>query len=244
MRETKMRYVNHRGDVFEFGENAGAYLCDFEELLCYEHPIKPKDVNLTVAFDGTVPESRGRFFQIVEVDSLAGKDGELWFGDYFIKGRVIGGDTTLHYGAGEMTKVVKFSMQKPIWTRSVTKLYKRTQTKALIINEGFFESPVMIEAFGAADGFSVSIGENNYDVAQSIPDGSRLVVDGLAKTVELVGSDGSVRNALSKREGKQVKDSGHYVFQKIPPGVSELTWRHSQRIRITIFEQASEPRWA
>lgn len=243
MREIKMRYVNHRGDVFTFGEKAGAYLCDFDELLCYEHPIKPKDVNLTVVFDGTVPESRGRFFQIVEVDSLAEKEGELWFDDYFINGRVISGDTTLHYGAGEMSKTIKFSMRKPIWTRSVTKLYERTQTKALIINEGFFESPVMIEAFGEADGFSVSIGDSNYDVAQNIPEGSRLVVNGLAKTIELVGADGSVQNALSKREGEQIKDSGHYVFQKIPPGVSELTWRHSHKIRITIFEQTSEPRW-
>lgn len=243
MREIKMRYVNHRGDVFTFGEKAGAFLCDFDELLSYEHPIKPKDANLTVVFDGTVPESRGRFFQIVEVDSLAEKDGELWFDDCFIKGRVIAGDSTLHYGQGEMTKAVKFSMQKPIWTRSVTKLYEHTQTKALIINEGFFESPVMIEAFGAADGFSVSIGDNNYDIAQDIPEGSRLVVNGLAKTIELVGADGSVQNALSKREGEQIKDSGHYVFQKIPPGVSELTWRHSHRIRITIFEQTSEPRW-
>lgn len=173
MREIKMRYVNHRGDVFTFGEKAGAFLCDFDELLSYEHPIKPKDANLTVVFDGTVPESRGRFFQIVEVDSLAEKEGELWFDDCFIKGRVIAGGATLHYGQGEMTKAVKFSMQEPIWTRSVTKLYERTQTKALIINEGFFESPVMIEAFGEADGFSVSIGDNNYDVAQNIPEGSR-----------------------------------------------------------------------
>ena len=209
MREIKMRYVNHRGDVFTFGEKAGAYLCEFDELLCYEHPIKPKDVNLTVVFDGTVPESRGWFFQIVEVDSLAEKDGELWFDDYFINGRVISGDTTLHYGAGEMSKAIKFSMQRPIWTRSVTKQYERTQTKALIINELFFESPVMIEAFGEADGFSVSIGDSNYDVAQDIPEGSRLVVNGLAKTIELVGADGCVQNALSKREGEQIKDSGH-----------------------------------
>lgn len=243
MLSLKMRYVNHLGDVFEFGDKTGAYLSDYDELLCYEHPRKPKSANVTVLFDGTVPESRGRFFQITDIDALAEKEGELWIGDSYIKGYFSKVSNTPHYGKGELTKDLVFKVKNPIWTRSVTKLYTKSQTKALIINEGFFDAPVTIEAFGAADGVSVSIGEQNYDVAQDIPEGSRLVIDGLAKTIELIGPDGDVENVLSKREGKQVRGSGYYVFESIPPGVFELTWRHGTKIRITIHEQTSELRW-
>lgn len=250
----KVSYENHLGNVIEFGDETGIHLGDtelFDYTWNYSTALNSitsvsrgiTEIPVKVVFDGNVPESRNRFFEAVEVDAINGVCGKLFVGGWWRRGMFVSCSRTEYYYAdGVMIRDMKFVAEDGMWTHDITKFFSDGETRAAIVNEGFTASPVTIVALGPFDSLSVSIGDNNYDIAQSAEEGDRLIVDGLGKTITLHKKDGTEVNALSKREGRQVEGSGYYVFERMPPGYNEVTWRPKCDMYVTVHEQRSETR--
>jgi hypothetical protein len=251
----KALYTNHLGHTFEFGAETGAFLGNLAELFSYERvfedsasayqtiAVKPRAIPVTVSFNGDVPKSRSKFFEVIDLDAEAGQPGTLRVGDYKMEGIfVASASSSFEYGYGEMYREMTFLSDNPIWRRDVVKIFEADQTRAAIINESYRSSPVTIEVFGSAqtNTASVTIGGTIYEVNQSVPEGSTLVIDGLEKTAMLYDSEGNATNVLDKRVGEQVKGSGYYLFEEVPSGHNVITSRTHGRIRVTLHEQRLE----
>ena len=251
----RVLYTNHLGQVFRFGEEAGTFLGGLESLFSYARSysadasayqsiaVAPRAIPVTVVFNGDVPKSRSRFFEVVDRDADARTPGALQVGDYRIKGIFVSSDnSSFEYGYGEMARSMVFLSDNPIWTRDVVKVFEADQTRAAIINESYRPSPVTIEMFGSAQTTtaSVTIGDSTYEIGVAVPAGSILTIDGLAKTAILRDSAGNETNVLDDRVGEQVKGSGYYLFEEVASGYNAITSRTHGRLRITLHEQRLE----
>lgn len=250
----KTLYINHLGDKFEFGKDTGAFI-DGSELFSYERSyeaavnayqtlsVKPKAANVIVMFDGTVKDSRRKFFEVVDVDAEAGVAGTIQYGEYKMRGMFVGSsNSSFAYGSGEMIRKMTFLTEKPIWQRDIVKLFTEDLTRAALINKSYRSSPVTIEAFGPVSSVLVSIGDNTYEIDESVPTGSKLVIDGLSKTAKIIAGDGTEINVLDSRVGPQVKGSGYYIFEEVPSGYNTVVWNPKCLLRITVHEQRLEVR--
>lgn len=253
----KTLYTNHLGQTFEFGEETGAFIGE-SELFNYERSysssanayqslsVEPRAIPVYVLFNGDVPKSRSRFFDVVDADAEAGVAGWLRVGDYKMEGMFVASENlAFEYGYGEMMRKMTFLSDNPVWRRDMVKVFEASQTRAAIINESYRSAPVTIEVFGSpsTNTASVSIGDNVYEVDVAVPNGARLVIDGLEKTCTLIAADGTETNVLDKRAGKQVKGSGYYLFEEVASGHNVITSRTHSRLRITIHEQRLEVRF-
>lgn len=104
-------------------------------------------------------------------------------------------------------------------------------------------SPVRLTVFGPASDPAVQIAGNVYECDVEVPDGTRLVVDGLAKTIELVGADGTRTNAFASGVRGTGEGSGTYVFERVPPGESPIAWDMSFTFTVEVCDEESEPPW-
>ena len=248
-------YTNHLGKTFSFGSETGVvlgatelfdYSWDFNAAKSvYSTSRKARKVPVQVIFLGTVPKSRDSFYETVDVDAIEAASGTLTVDGWSLRGLFTASSRTEYRSdEGFMVRDMTFVAESDMWVRSITTSFDASQTRAAIVNEGFIPSPVTIEALGPlADGFGVAIGECNYQVDDlSVPEGSRLVINGLDKTIAVVDSDGNAQNALGHRSGRQVKGSGYYSFEHIAPGYNEVTWHPTCGMYITVHELRSEPR--
>ena len=250
----RISYTNHLGDRFDFGESTGAYI-DETDLFDYRRGYQAavgafkslsfdaRAYSVAIAFDGSVDGSRTKFFEVVDPDAETGEPGTLKVGDWEISGIFVASENkAFMYGEGEMLRKMTFLVERPVWQRNTVKLFKAEQTRAAIINESHRASPITIEVFGPATTVNVSIGALTYEVNAPVPDGGRLVIDGLAKTARVVDSNGRETNVLDKRVGEQVKGSGYYLFEPIPSGYGDVTWHPKNDLRVTVHEQRMEVR--
>ena len=251
----KTLYKNHLGETFEFGDDTGVYIGE-SELFNYKRSyesssatpyqtisVKPKAMSVNVLFNGDVPKNRSKFFEVVDVDAEAGIPGTLRFGEYYMNGVFVeSSNSAWQYGYGEMIRKMTFLSDNPIWQRDIVKVFDADDTRAAIINESYRPSPMTIEVFGSSQTTtaSVTIGGNVYEVNKAVPEGSVLVIDGIAKTATLIDSSGNETNVLDYRVGSQVKGSGEYLFEELPSGYNQITSRTHGRLRITVHEQRLE----
>lgn len=104
--------------------------------------------------------------------------------------------------------------------------------------------PVRLTIYGPASNPAITIGGNRYQVDTDVPAGSRLVIDGASspKTVTLIGSDGSTANCFGKAVRGGGRDSGSYVFQPLPPGLSQANGGAFE-YDVTLCEERTMPPW-
>ena len=83
----------------------------------------------------------------------------------------------------------------------------------------------------------IVVGGNTYKVDVSVPDGGHLKIDPLSRTVEVVDRQGSVTNAF----GDASRAPGENVFERIPEGVSEVSWNNSFKFDMIVYEEEAIP---
>lgn len=108
------------------------------------------------------------------------------------------------------------------------------------------ESDVRLVVYGPATNPYVTVAGNRYEVDASVPDGSRLVVDGHSwpKSITLVGPDGSVRDEFAAGRRGTGEGGGEYCFQRLPAGRHVVSWPGTFAFDLSWYEEEGEPPWA
>lgn len=119
--------------------------------------------------------------------------------------------------------------------------YMATPAPEAVHGAEWGESPCRLTIYGPATDPAVTIAGNRYAADLTLPAGSRLVIDGLARTVEEVTSTGLVFNRFSSARRGSGLGSGEYCFQPVPPGESSLSWSGAFGFDLTIYEEEGEP---
>nr|DAZ30232.1 MAG TPA: tail protein [Caudoviricetes sp.] len=107
-----------------------------------------------------------------------------------------------------------------------------------IENPSFTASNFVMTIYGFADTPSVLIAGHPYTVHATVYEGERIVIDSANRTVIKIGRLGEITNLYNSR-GKQ-----YSVFQKIPSGVSPVSWSGAYGIDILLKDERSEPEWS
>lgn len=119
--------------------------------------------------------------------------------------------------------------------------YMATPAPSTVRAPEWSESPCRLTIYGPATDPVVTIAGNDYAADLALPAGSRLIIDGLARTVEEVTSTGLVVNRFSSARRGSGLGSGEYCFQPVPPGESSLSWDGSFGFDLTVWEEEGEP---
>lgn len=97
--------------------------------------------------------------------------------------------------------------------------------------------------YGPASDPCVIIGDNRYQLKTSITAGDFVVVDSLAKTIELHTRAGSTLNIFDKAERGRGRGAGSYIFEPIKQGEQKVRWDGSFDFTLEYFEEESIPPW-
>ena len=207
-------------------------------------------------------EARNRLFEITEKDIRANQHGQIIIGDYYFKCFVTGSTKANYLTSGRyITISLALSSDFPYWVKETVHGFGvRMETFSLrepgidypfdypydypasvrsndLNNTDFVASNFRMIIYGACTNPAVTIGEHTYRVNCTVNPGEYLVIDSVAKTVKLTQNNGFVINKFNDRD----KDS--YIFEKIPPGKSFLSWSGDFGFDIILLEERSEPKW-
>lgn len=114
-----------------------------------------------------------------------------------------------------------------------------------IRNNSLDASPVKLTFFGPAVNPYVIIGGNRYALNATIPDGSRVEVDGTVypRTIRMIAANGDTTNAFSAGERGDGEGSGEYIFEKIQPGYQIVNWPGGYGVDVSWLEQEGAVPW-
>jgi hypothetical protein len=224
----------------------------------------------TYKLDATAYEksARNSLFNIPVIDRENLKPGKLWFDDWYMIGYLTASESSgfLRYlNVKDKAKYkLTFTTDDPVWHRDADMQYfvlEATEGADLdyshdfeydygfmgsyrVENESNFDCDILIRAFGKCDSVSIGVGENIYSVDITVPDGGYLEIDTYNKTVELVEVSGVRTDVFSSIGGTYQQDSGSYIFQKVKPGINNISWDGSFNFDVTLKERRAEPRWS
>ena len=112
-----------------------------------------------------------------------------------------------------------------------------TQSQKTITNPGSIPCEFIVSIQGYINNPVITIGDTTISVNVEVPYGANLVVDSTQKTVTLTLIDGTKINCFGAR------DPDYYLFERIAPGKSTVTWNGSFLWELQMIEERSEPRW-
>jgi hypothetical protein len=96
---------------------------------------------------------------------------------------------------------------------------------------------MIIKIFGACSNPSVYVGENEYSVNASIPDGEYVIIDQRDKSIYRVGQSGT-RTSIFNLRKKSVDN-----FRYAPSGALTVSCSGQFACEVTFLTQRSEPEW-
>lgn len=234
-------------------------------LIGFTRSLPEIEIGLIVVADSAEAgiAAKNALYEIPAADRAVMSPGRLYLNDWYLTGYVKAVTVDNFWQLKRAAQyVLTFVATEPLWTREVERTFTAGSTDGLdfpfdfafdyamsvssdsISNENYAPSFVRIAIQGAAQSPSVTIGGNRYKVDVDVSSGERLEIDGQAKTVEIVGMDGTRTNVFDKRAGNQTLGSGEYVFEKIPSGESPVVYDNGLQFSVTVIEQRAEPRWA
>lgn len=117
--------------------------------------------------------------------------------------------------------------------------------RAQAFNSSGMPADIKLTIYGAAVNPIVTIGSNRYQVNVSIPQGSRLVIDGsqYPRSITLIDELGNEYNHFSDGVRSGGRGSGSYVFEPLAPGENSITWSGAFSFDLCHYEVESEPPW-
>ena len=120
--------------------------------------------------------------------------------------------------------------------------YGGTGVARLVSNQSVYPSDFKIVVYGPATNPYVIIGGNRYEMNAYVPDGAILIIDSKSGTVEVVHENGDHVNVFGDTaDGGQ--GSGSYIFERIEPGDSTVSWDGTFGFDLTIRDRRDERSW-
>lgn len=211
---------------------------------------KPRELRLPVgiaAETGTEGiELRNLVESVGDRDVAAREPGRLYVGDWYMRCWIVGCSPTDYWMDDRFAELeLTLLAEQRGWVREDPHAFApetgdegasgtdfpldfpfefaRGRTSKTVYNAGTSPQDLLIRVYGPATDPSVSIGGNDYRVNVDVPDGHRLEIDTMARTVRLVAPDGSWTDAYGHRE-PGAEGSGTYVFERVAPGASTVAW--------------------
>lgn len=243
---------------------AWAFTNKNNRLSNFHRGISTKTLNVIIAC-GSEAEGiakRNTLFECCEKDVIAKKHGKIIIGDYYMKCFIAGSNkSNFLYSKNYMAVSLSIVTDFPAWVKESTTTFRKLSGSAVIggknfdypldyafdytsdiknralVNGDFAPTNFRMYIFGACVNPQIYIAGHAYNVNTEIAAGEYVVIDSVAKTVELVRNNGEKVNCFNDRS----RDS--YLFEKISPGVNYVSWDGDFGFDITLLEERSEPKW-
>lgn len=228
----------------------------------FSQGTRTKEIRMTIA--GCTEQdffaNVDRFFDAVNYDVLNGQCGRLWFGEYYLKCYIVGAKKEgWEEDCGFSDEVLAIVTDYPFWIRETEKIFMIREiqedrntidyphdypydfTASLTSDEIMNETNDTLEfefnIFGPCDSPKIIIGRHGYRVNAVLETDEYLVVNSVTRKIYKVKIDGEKVNQYS------LKDEDSYIFQKIPPGMSIVSWDNSFGFSVLLIERRITPRW-
>jgi len=207
-------------------------------------------------------EAKNRLFEIFERDVLAKKPGRFWVGEYYCEGYILE-STKENYliNRNLLNLEVIFVTDKAYWVRQTVSTFARYSdvenqdymleypydydydyydtglASLTICNEHFDASEYILLINGQVNNPRIEISGHVYEVAHEVKSGEVLEINSKNRTITLIQADGGRVNLFNYRS------TDYEIFQKIPPGISTVSWTGEFEFELTLLEERSEPKW-
>lgn len=105
-------------------------------------------------------------------------------------------------------------------------------------------APLSLTFWGPVANPAVTIGANRYACDITVDTGSRLEIDGIAKTITLIDQQGNKSNAFGTGRRGNGEGRGEYIFEPVPAGPQRVSWSGGFGFDLTLYEEGMEPPWS
>lgn len=208
-----------------------------------------------------------RFVDLADNDFANNKDGILTVNGEWSQHVAIGRDQ-LNGTANPILQQIKMSviLLDGVWRRETVRTVKpctRTQSdqKSLdfpvsfpfdymrdnaippLTNHTNVPIPVGFRIYGQAYRPTVRLGSSTYQINTLVPDGAVLTVDPIRYTVTIKDRIGIVTSVFDKAERGTGEGSGTYIFEKLRPGTTHISWSNAFAFDIITYEERTALPW-
>ena len=269
----KLMFKNHMGETIDFGEGGLYVNCNElhsykwnysaknNRISYFSRDVKEKKIPVVIVPPHNRSEGNNimnRLMELGDRDVLSKQPGRITIGDYYLDCYLFANEKSqydLRLGVfyADLTVVT----DKPAWIKETTQIFNDDTQGAdfldyeydypydftspgklqRLTNLGFYDSDFKMVIYGEVTNPTIYIGGHEYSVTGHIGSREYLEIDSREKTVYKVDNYGNKTNYFSRR------NKNSYIFQKIPAGVSSVSWQGTYRFDVTLFEERSEPKW-
>ena len=239
------------------------YLTDGDKISVLKRGIVSKEIPIVVAC-GSADDGVAVINQLMEFsekDILVKQPGRLVVGDYYLPCYIIGSTKTDYLAKrGYLQAALEVLSDTPAWVKETRFSFNygdggHTQgpdmdyptdhpmdftnpfSSLMVENPGFTGSDFRMIIYGEADDAKITIGDHLYEVNCEIGSHEYLTIDSKKKTVILTKENGTTENKF------KLRNRASYIFEKIPPGETLVTWDNDYKFDIILYEERSEPKW-
>lgn len=217
---------------------------------------------VSVTLSSSDPTERDRARHLMDRDVQEGTPGDLvWDGEWRTRAYVVKSEPS-RFTRRTMVADLTIVLVDGVWRKPTTVSYlaqaatggewlnyphdypanyMATPAPQTVEGNEWAESPVALTIFGPAVNPVVTIAGNDYAYDGTVASGSRVIIDGLEKTVTEVSLTGDEVNRFSSARRGNGPGGGEYCFQPIPPGTSRLQWSGAFGFDLTRWDEESEP---
>ena len=266
-------YKNHMNETIEFGKNGVyANIGDLLEykwdvtsknnrVSAFSRKVETRKLPVVImcSSDSEGVQTKNRLFEIVEKDVLAKQCGKLYYGDYYMRCYVTASSKEDYLNNKRYLPLdLTITTDSPYWIKetgisagvvsdkTLTGLdyaydfpydFTSSFSNLSINNTNFVATDFKILVYGACANPTITIGDHMYQVNCSVNSGEYLTIDSATKAIFVTTASGAVVNQFKNR------NKNSYIFEKIPPGKSSVSWNGAFGFDIILFEGRSEPKW-
>lgn len=273
----KMTYKNHLGEEIHFGEDGifanTSDIHDYKwdvasinnKISKFKKNIQKRTIPVIIACNSESEgiQKRNTIFEVFEKDVLSGIAGKLIIGDYYFKCYITDSKKSNYLNHRNYMELdLEAQSEHPYWIKeNLTKFatgefakgsdmdynsdfpfdYSSNLRATSLMNSSFADSNFRLIVFGECVNPTVIIAGHPYTVNATIKQGEYLTVDSIEKKIFLTKSDCTTENCFNLR------DRESYIFEKIPPGRSEVSSTSDSEVdfafEITVYDERGEPKW-
>jgi hypothetical protein len=269
----RFTYTNNFGETLEFGKGylfvnhndlrdfAWSVTSKNDRISSFKKGIVSKTIPIILKCNNEDEgiALRNNLFEVFEKDVLANKHGKIHIGDYYLQCFITGSKKT-EYLIHKSYMVVTLTVQTdfPDWVKETTTSHGINSTsedefldfpydfpydfmsefgKTNVNNTNLAPCNFVLTIFGTIVNPTLYIGGHKYSVDVAINDGEYLTINSIDKTIVLTKINGEKVNCFNNRN----KES--YIFEKIQPGINDVTSVEEIHFNLTLLEERSEPKW-